>query len=67
MSLYTKVGFPATVLREPKTRARWRLLRCGMHFICGDESECKSLCITLYHNGYKGEKLVSLLTDHKLS
>ena len=52
---------------EPKTRARWRLLGCGMEFICGDENECKSLCITLNHNGYEGGKLVSLPTDHKLS
>ena len=59
--------FLATVLREPKTRARWRLLGCGMQLICGDENECKSLCITLNHNGYEGEKLVSLPTDDKLS
>ena len=39
--------FLATVLRPPKTRALWRVLGCGMQFICGDENECKSLCITI--------------------
>ena len=59
--------FLATVLRQPKTRARGRLLSRGMQLICGDENECKSLCITLNHNGYEGGKLVSLSTDRKLS
>ena len=56
-----------TVLREPKTRAQWRLVGCGMQLICSDENECKSLYITLNHNVYEGEKLFSPPTDHELS
>ena len=33
-----------------------------MQIICGDENEYKSLCITLNHEVYEGEKLFSLPT-----
>ena len=59
--------FLATVLRESKTRAQWHLFGCYMQLICADENEYNTLCITLNHNAYEGEKLFSLYTDHELS